>query len=131
MEAGSESFRPHAFQPLNSRLLRLLLHDELIHARKCMWMLLLEFVPVIEVGAGGIVRKLFAIARRHGYFELEADEFKPVGGEKILDLGDRETVFLDVEQEVAAIAGAVEIGSPDDGPFRRLHPAQGCPAGSA
>ena len=46
---------------------RLLLHDELIHARKCMWMLLLEFVPMIEVGAGGIVRELLAISATHGY----------------------------------------------------------------
>src|SRR5262245_55394936 len=98
----------------------LFLDDELVHAPEGVGILLLIGVPMIKIGAGGVVRELCAIPRRHGNFELESDEFKPVSGEKILDLGDRETVLLDVKQEVATIAGAIEIGSLDNGPFRRL-----------
>jgi hypothetical protein len=98
------------------RVLRLLLHDELIHARERVRVLLLVGVPMIEVGAGQIVWKLRTISEQYIGIMLDAEQCKSIIGEEILDLGERETMLLNVKQEIAAVAGGVEIASAGDCP---------------
>ena len=58
-------------------------------------------------------------ALQHIGIDLETQQCEPVRGEKRLDLRQRETVLLHMEQEVATIAGVVEITAANDGPCRR------------
>ena len=94
--------------------LRLLLHDELIHARECVRILLLVGVPVVEIGAGGIVRELQTISQQHVGIMVKAKQLESVVGEESLDLWEREPMLLDMEQEIAATAGGIEIAARDD-----------------
>ena len=95
--------------------LRLLLHNELIHAREC----------VVDSAARrrandqgrcrrdrpGIARDIVATHRRHG--RSPAGRVRCRQGN--FDLRKREPMLLDMEQEIAAVAGGVEIASPGNG----------------
>src|SRR5262245_17138300 len=76
-------------------------------------------MPMIKIGAGGIVRELHAISQQHVGILIEAEQFKSTVVDEIFDLRKRESMLLDMEQEIAAIACGVEIGAPRDGSGRR------------
>src|SRR5262245_7713825 len=97
-----------------------LLHPELIHSREGARIVLLELVPTIEIGIGFRGRKSRSESSDRRRIELEADECKGVLRKKCLDVGQSESMFLNVEQKIAAAAGAEEIPGFDNASHRSV-----------
>ena len=103
---------------------RPLAHPELIHQHERIGPVRLEPVPVVEIGQRRIVGETRPVARRRiGVRPFEADEFELELREQLRDPRQREALLLDVEDEVAAAAQAVEILAPRDPREERRRPA--------
>src|SRR5438874_1836472 len=85
------------------------LDPELIHRGKGPRVLGLERVPKVEIRERLVLRKTRPIAGDRAGVDIEADELQAVLREEALDLRDRQPMLLDVEQQIAACAGAEEI----------------------
>src|SRR5262245_57241001 len=71
-------------------------------------------MPAVEVGHGGIACKSGAVEVPHRRIDHEADEGQAVRGQEGLDVRNAELMLLDVEDEIAAGAGRIEIPEPGD-----------------
>ncbi len=74
-----------------------------------------EPVPAMEIDHGGILGIFRRVSTEHPRIELKAEELQLLGRQQGRDLRNRVLIFLNVEQQVAAIAGRVEIARRDDG----------------
>ena len=77
-------------------------------------------MPTIQVAHEAIATKHVPILLHHVGRELEPDEFQVVLGDEGFDLGYRESMLLNVKQQVAAFAGAEEIAVLGDAPERGI-----------
>ena len=78
-----------------------------------------ESVPAVEIGRRRRVGETAPEGRQHRGRDLKAEERQAVVGEERLDVRQREAVLHDVEQQVAAAAGAVEIAQRGQAFFER------------
>src|SRR5215470_683183 len=104
----------------SDRLSTFLLDPELIHAGKNKRVLAFKDVPKIEVDHGSVAGKPTSEGLEDVPLEFEAEKFQPVFTHKGLDLGQRQLMFLNVKQEVAACARAEKILRRGCRPCRRL-----------
>ena len=90
---------------------RVLAHREDIHTQKSLRMIGFEPVPLIQVGLIGHARKLSMKFFDHRQIVkgFEGQERQIIIVQKCSDLGDREAMFHDVEEQIAAAAHAIEI----------------------
>src|SRR5580692_1756028 len=87
-----------------------LLYPEDIHIAESDRVRSLERVPPGEIAQGAGLRKLLLKLPQHGLRQLvEAQERQVMFVEKRLDLRNRELVLHDVEQKIAAAAGAGKV----------------------
>ena len=88
-----------------------LAHPELIHPRKRVGMRLLELMPASEIGERAVRGVASAIAggRRAAIGELEPEEGEVEALQLGSDLRQREAALLDMEEQVATAAQAVEV----------------------
>src|SRR3979490_2994166 len=91
------------------------LDRELVHAGENAGVFAFEPVPAIEIDHGGVLGIFRRVCTEHPRIELPAQQMELLGRQEGRDLRKRVLIFLDVEQEVAAIAGRVEIARRDDG----------------
>src|SRR5712691_13456308 len=77
-------------------------------------MLALEDVPSLEVSHRPVAGKPRPVALRSEVVEVESDEGETVFRYEAGYLGDRQTVLLHMEQEVATVARAEEVARRDD-----------------
>src|ERR1043166_4507871 len=84
-------------------------YPEHVHAGEDIWMLPFERMPVGEVRHRGVGGKALAIMRGHVVLDLKSDQSEAFGVQEGFDLRQGHPLLGDVEQEIAAVAGAVEI----------------------
>src|SRR5262249_20498269 len=85
------------------------LHPELIHAGERVGPFGLERMPTIEVAHETIAPENIPIMLHDPRREFETDEFQIVLDDEGFDVRNRQPPLLDVEQQIAALAGAEEI----------------------
>src|SRR4029079_15102081 len=86
------------------------LAPELIHPGECIGAVPLECIPARQIGHRLVVGKFRPIISQYARIQFESDERQFLRVAKFLDLRNGEPVLLDVEQQIAASAGAEEIG---------------------
>src|SRR5439155_3273768 len=89
--------------------LSIFLHPELIHASERVGLLPFQSIPTIEVAHQMITAEQAAIMLHEPRRKFKTDEVQIVLGEEGFNLRNRQTMLLDVEQEIAALAGAEKI----------------------
>src|SRR5262245_43294043 len=77
-------------------------------------------MPTIQVAHEAIATEQIPILLHDAGRELETNEFQVVLGDEGFDLGYRESMLLNVKQQVAAFAGAEEIAVLGDAPERGI-----------
>src|SRR5262249_11947565 len=80
----------------------------------------LERVPAIEISHRRIIRILLAIRLPDCGAEFKSDQLKILSREEFLDLRNSQAMFLDMEQQIAALAGGIEIVVPGEVLHRRM-----------
>src|SRR5262249_42997925 len=85
------------------------LDPELIHTGESVRPFGLERVPAIEIAHEMIATENVPITLHRLRGKFETDEFQVVLDDEGLNVWNRQPVFLDMEQQVAALAGAEEI----------------------
>src|SRR5262249_44220887 len=85
------------------------LDQELIHTGERVRPFGLERVPAIEIAHEMIATENVPITLHRLRGKFETDEFQVVLDDKGLNVWNRQPVFLDMEQQIAALAGAEEI----------------------
>src|SRR5262249_56180190 len=84
------------------------LNPELVHAGERVRPFGLECVPAIEVARETVAAENVPIMLHDRRREFETDECQVILDDERLDVRDREPAFLDMNQQVAALAGAEE-----------------------
>src|SRR5262249_59817136 len=88
--------------------LSVFLNPELIHAGERVRPFGLECMPAIEVARETVAAENVPIMLHDRRREFETDECQMILGDERLHVWNREPAFLDVKQQVAALAGAEE-----------------------
>src|SRR5438876_10328910 len=89
--------------------LSIFLHPELVHASERVGFLAFQSMPTIEIAHQMITAEQAAIMLHEPRRKFKTDEAQIIPSEKGFDLRNRQTMLLDVEQEIAALAGAEKI----------------------
>src|SRR5439155_13282665 len=100
--------------------LSIFLHPELVHASERVGLLAFQSIPTVEIAHQMITAEQAAIMLHEARRKFKTDEAQIVLGEEGFDLRNRQTMLLDVEQEIAALAGAEEIPGLGDAVKRRI-----------
>src|SRR5579863_5209828 len=93
----------------NGRRLLRLSEPKLVHASEKRRILGLECMPQRKIGLCAVMRKTLAESLQRATLQVEAQEIEPVVAKKVGDLGQRQLMFLNMEQQIAAPAGAEKI----------------------
>src|SRR5438128_213071 len=96
------------------------LYPELVHASERVGLLAFQSIPTVEIAHQMITAEQAAIMLHEPRRKFKTDEAQIVLGEEGFDLRNRQTMLLDVEQEIAALAGAEEIPGLGDAVKRRI-----------
>src|SRR5262249_11836365 len=100
--------------------LSVFLNPELIHAGEGVRPFGLECMPAIEVARETVAAENVPIMLHDRRREFETDECQMILGDERLHVWNREPAFLDVKQQVAALAGAEEIAGLGNAVERRV-----------
>src|SRR6266498_2698632 len=93
---------------------------ELIHAGERVRPFGLECMPAIEVARETVAAENVPIMLHDRRREFETDECQVILDNERLDIRNREPAFLDMKQQVAALAGAEEIAGLGNAVERRV-----------
>ena len=89
------------------------LNPKLVHADKCIRILVLESLPLSEVGCSPIPGKTQSVRLQNFGSDVEPQKRHVVLLEKPLDLGRRDAMFLNMEKKIAVTADGEQIrGAP-------------------
>jgi len=93
-----------------------LLYPKNVHAGEKLRIFALVGVPPIKIyrGPARARERLVVKPVRLGRAEFEANEIETISVEKCLDLRDRELLFVDVEQQIAAFTDGEEVIQPHE-----------------
>jgi hypothetical protein len=90
-----------------------LLNPKLVHADKCIGILVLENLPLSEVGCSPIPGKTQSVRVQNFGSDVEPQKRHIVLLEKPFDLGRHDAMFLNMEKKIAATADSEQIrGTP-------------------
>src|SRR5262249_62212873 len=96
------------------------LDPELIHAEERVRVFGLKGMPAIEIAHETLATENVPILLHDSRREFEADEVQVVLDDEGLNVWNRQPVFLDMEQQIAALAGAEEIAESGNAAERRV-----------
>src|SRR5262249_39089541 len=102
------------------RALSVFLDPKLIHAGERVRLFGLQGMPAIEIAHETIAAENVPIMLHDPRREFETDEFQVALDDEGLDVRNRQPAFLDMEQQVAALAGAEEVAEFGNAAERRV-----------
>src|SRR5262245_12355244 len=100
--------------------LSVFLDPKLIHAGERVRLFGLQGMPAIEIAHETLAAENVPIMLHDSRCEFETDEFQVVLDDEGLDVRNRQPAFLDMKQQVAALAGAEEIAGLGNALERRV-----------